>query len=78
MELSLKNMKKFINENRKTIDRIFHLQKENMRFLNFNKKQNILEIDRLEKKLMKENNIKTADLSFIFSIYKVVGRKEKC
>ena len=74
MELSLKNMKKFINENRKTIDRIFHLQKEITRFLNFNKKENILEIDRLEKKLMKENNIKISDLKFIFSIYKVEAK----
>ncbi len=78
MELTLENMKKFINENYKTIDRIFHLQKESERFFNFNKKENILEIDRLEKKLMKENNIKIVDLMFIFSIYKVEGRKEKC
>jgi len=71
MELSIENMKKFINENRKTIDRIFHLQKESDRFLNFKKKENILEIDRLEKTLMTENNLKISDLKFIFSIYNV-------
>ena len=71
MELTLKNMMKFISENHGIIDRIFNLQKDNMRFLNFNKKQNTLEIDKLEKKLMTENNLKISDLKFIFSIYKV-------
>ena len=35
MELTLKNMMKFISENHGIIDRIFNLQKDNMRFLNF-------------------------------------------